>query len=249
MIRSVVKRKSDKQVVAIVPIHLRDAELFLDQLLADLTRLNFDIAWHINGMSLKHQLSQQITEHPNTVGYSYPEDSHKPFIDQDRNIAVEIAQNSGAPWICPHDADETLEPRALELLPDILKVQHNGELWHWIVQWYNVWDVKDGVPIIRMDQPFIGYKARFYPTKDHKWFYKHGTASLYERAGYWGHRGDSGLRILHWGFQNVESRQWHYKRWNGTNGSQYWSGLVSELDKVILKPFDPSVTHEAFVST
>lgn len=249
MIKSVFKHTSNKQVVAIVPIHLRDATLFLDQLLADFTRLGFDVAWHINGIKLSDPHAQRIIEYPGTVGYSYQDDLRVPFIDQDRNHAVNLAEKSGAPWISPHDADETLEPRALDLLTEMLKVQENGELWHWVVQWYNVWDIKGGVPIIRVDQPFIGYKARFYPTEGHKWHYKVGTASLHERSGHWGHRGNSGLRILHWGFQNAESRQWHFDRWNGTNGSTYWSGLITDLDKVLLKPFDPNISHEEFVTT
>jgi hypothetical protein len=242
-IRSVIKRKSNEQVVAITPIHKRDADLFLDQLMTDFDRLNFDVVWHINGIEVNGDQFQRIADWGRTVGYTYQDDINCPFIDQDRNRAVQMALGLGSPWISPHDADETLEPNAPALLQEILKTD-----WHWVVQWYNVWDVKDGVPIIRVDNGYIGYKARFYPTKDHQWYYQVGTASLRERNGHWGHRGDSGLRILHWGFQNEESRQWHFKRWDGTNGSHYWLGLVNELDKVQLKPFDPNVPHEVFVT-
>jgi hypothetical protein len=243
-LRSIFKHKSNGRVTAITPIHPRDAGLYLDQLLADYERLGFDCAWHVNGMTEADPLFQRIRDWPGTVGWTWQDDLRRPFVDQDRNGAVELALRAGSPWISPHDADETLEPRAPDLLDEMLSKPR-----HWIVQWYNVWDIKGGVPIIRVDQPFIGYKARFYPTEGHKWHYKVGTASLHERSGHWGHRGDSGLRILHWGFQNAESRQWHFDRWNGTNGSTYWSGLITDLDKVLLKPFDPNISHEEFVTT
>ena len=242
-IESVVLRKAKSPVVAIIPVHERDAVHHSARLMENLEELNFDVVWHFNGMKKGTRLINGLINWPNTLGYTIEPIISKRFVDHDRNGAVHIAMDSGAKWITPHDADETLESRAAWFLADILK-----EPKHWVVQWYNVWSIdSDGAPIIRIDPPYIGYKARFYPVDGHSYLYRAGTASLREASNKWPPRGDSGLRILHWGFCRPEHRQWHYERWNGTNGSNYWEGLVKDLDKVKLKRFDSDIPHEEFI--
>ena len=236
------KRKSQCQVVAIVPIHQRDADLYLNQLFKEFDRLDWDVVWHINNMD--KETTSKIIDHPRTLGYSLSLDGV--FVDSDRNAAVEIAQSSGAPWISPHDADETLEPCAPTMLQDMLKRKH-----HYVVRWYNIWEVKeDGTLMIRVDGAFMGYKARFYPVNPWKYEYR-GVASLYPVGNNWCPREDSWLRILHWGFSTPESRQWHYNRWDGKVSSNYWKMLVlPEFHaQCQLKAFDPNVSHHEFVTT
>lgn len=234
-------RKSNKQVVAVIPIHQRDADLYLDQLMAEITRLDWDATWHLNGLA--PEVVVRIANWPRTVGYSLAR-SNDPFVDIDRNYALKMAMESGAPWISPHDADETLEPNAPEILKELLKTPA-----HIVTKWYNIWKVDSEGLHIRMDGQFFGYKARFYHTGGYKYCYRMNSASVYPDKGYdWPPRVDSGLRILHWGFSTPESRLWHFNRWDGKINSSYWKGLVDPVMALqcSLQVFDPNLTHDEF---
>lgn len=250
-------RKARKPVVAVTTIHDPDA-VWIDQLLAEYDRLGWDVAWHFNNLSTVHR--DRLARFPGTLGYSLAEPSPHPYTDYDYSWPLLLAQDAGAEWVCVHNPDETLEPRAPEMLAGMLVRPAI-----YICRWYNVWEVlPDGRLRIRADKPFIGHKSRFYPVKK-EWQVemRRGVSSPY----YVGERqtlGNNGkfppavwadLRIIHWGFSTPELRQRHWQQWKGTplTGkvcSPYWDSLIDPavLAKAEFKVFDPEQTHEQFVA-
>lgn len=256
-IRSIKLRQIQSPIVAVVPIHGGDATRFSSQLMSEFTRLGWDVVWHINNMG--DETAQQFIDYPGTLGYSFAVDRKALFIDDHRQAAVEMAQTSGAEWLVLHDADETLEPAATEMLKDILQTKVEDQRPMVVCHWYNIWRVDgDGTIWVRVDPPFIGYRKRFHPVGPYFFRCKSGIASLVVC-------GDrktfppilrTDLRILHWGFSSKELRQAHYDYWMsrrvkraGGPSSQYWNILVLPqfLERIELRQFDPGQTHIEFL--
>lgn len=249
-IKSTTIRRAKCQVVAITAIHDDDA-MWIDQLLAEYDRLDWEVAWHFNNLS--KESCDRLASYSRTIGFSQAAKNSPPFVDYHHTYPLEIAQTSGAPWVCVHNADETFEPNAPAMLTKLLKYRNL-----YIVPWYNIWEVRpDGTLMIRIDGPFIGHKSKFYPIGPWECEFRGPMASMYvkgpDRQGppaVW-----TGLRLMHWGFSTPELRERHFAQWNGTTRtgkitySNYWEGIVNSesLAKVILQPFDPNRTHEQFI--
>ena len=237
-VKQVSIRKAKSAIVAVVPIHGADVDLWLEQLFTEFDRLDWEVVWHINDMP-NPEHSQRIISYSRTIGYSIATNPSVPFIDEDRNYAWKIAEESGAPWISLHDSDETYEPQASELLFPLLEQR----CIH-VMPWCNVWKIdEEGRVWIRVDKPFLGRRPRLYPIGPWKYTFRSTTASPYATSNRWPAIHETGVRILHWGFSNQELRERHYKRWHGKVNSGWWEMVMTLDDKLRLKQFDPTITH------
>ena len=229
------------KVVAVVPIHQIDASLFLDQLFQEFKRLDWEVVWHINHVS-DTKLIQRIIEYPRTIGYTLSTQDSRPFLECDRRDAWDIAQQSGASWLVNHDADETWEPAARQILPMLM----SDRCLH-LVRWYNIWEKKDdGTLLIRADPPFVGYRPRLYPIGPWRFEYRPVAQSTPYAIGKCPAIKQSNLRVLHWGFSTPELRQWHYAFWHHRySHSNFWRGMTQTVPA--LREFDPNVGHQEWM--
>ena len=240
-----ILRKAQRQMVAVIPIHQRDADLWLDQLLAEMERLDWDVAWHLD--RLNAETRERIHNWRGTIGYTIGSDSGG-FRENHREGALQIAQNSGAEWFINHDADETFEPNAPALIAALL-----AERKLYMLRWYNVWEVRDGVPMIRVDGSFIRTRYRLHPIGPWRYAYNDpNTATPAALRDDYPPLVQTGVRILHWGFSTPEQRQWHYDFWHGRvlHGGKpagFWA-MVMEPTEPRLRAFDPSLTHEQWMA-
>lgn len=135
-----------RRVSTSIPIHEADAVLFLDQLLDEMLRLDWSVAWHLDNVSAATR--ERISDFPLTIGYSQHTGGHGRFVETHRQSAATMAQASGCEWWVPSDCDETWEPDAPAMLAELMQ-----ERIVWKVRWLNVWGRDtDGTPLIRIDQ-------------------------------------------------------------------------------------------------
>jgi len=236
--KQVLIRKARSDVVAVTPIYKRDADLWLDQLLAEFERLDWEVVWHINGIKDKDCI-ERIVDFPRTIGWSMPVDLETVFVDWHRNYAWQLAERAGARWIAPTDADEVYEPKAAELIPALL----NKRRCLYMLPWYQVWRVgADGSLWIRVDKPFVGIRARLYPVGPWAYTYKANSASAYSKGPQLPIV-KTDARILHYGFCTPELRKSHYDRWHGKVPGGWWEMVMQSDERLELKKFDSSVGH------
>lgn len=236
-----ILRKSPCRVGAVIPIHEPDAVLWLDGLLAEMERLDWSVAWHLDNVS--QATRDRIAAWPRTIGWTESSDGPGRFMENARQGALDILQDSGVEWFVNHDADERWEPDAPAILEHLLGVR---VLWK--VQWLNVWGyADDGSMLIRVDPPFLRTRYRFHPVGPLRWEYRDPrTASPYVVGDVPIREVQTDLRLIHLGFSTPELRRRHFEFWGERVPNPFWKHLIDERSPVLL-PFEKDLSYEKWL--
>ena len=208
---------------------------YLPQLLAEIGRLEVDVAWLANNCS--EASKAKLGRFKRTVGiYSYD----GPFHNCLRQYPLDILKSAGYDWAIQWDADETWEPSAPKKLRKFLKDQALIQ-----VRMAHAWE-KNGKDYLTTD--WAAERDRIYNLK-YRWVYTQRVVAGATCLDGEVEVSQVNLWMIHWGYSTDKKRQQHKVRWNLNHGNSVGKNPYGMWDTITQEGYEPKLEgFESFIS-